>query len=872
MVTVTGVLTTPLGALESGRGGFVQDASGGIALYLDTTVVAVWPAGTTVMVAGEIASRFGQRTLRISEADLGRGADASLPAVQPIETGAAGETDEGRRVEVNGTVIASPDELTDGLGITVDDGSGPVRAVIGPAALDGRTITTGVFATVRGPLGQRDSSGTGTAGYRVHATVAGELEIVEPSPSPTPTLSPTPTPSPTVGPPSPTPTPITTPGPTPIATPSPSPTPTSMPTPISIAAARAMPIGSRVTTAGVVIAEAGRMGSPSLIAIGDVTGGIVIHGAGDAPTYQRGTRLIVTGKLAAPYGQLEVKPGATDVQALGTGSQPEPIALDDLVSEAVEGRLATVTGRLDAKPTKSSSGDVTFVLVRDDGAATKVFADSSSRVAAATLTVGATYRVTGVVGQRASGSGALDGYRICLRGAGDITRLTAAPGATPRPTASAKASGSPGGPPVVTIAAALRIDDRDVRIDGIVTAPATLLDATGRRIVVQDASAAVELLLPTGTAAPPVGTRIRATGRMGVAYGAPRLRADTLDVLPDGTSSPRPTVLHTPPGAAHEWRLVTITGRVASVHKLGDRWRAEITVGGKGAVVVGQPGAGIPSTTLVEGRMASVTGIARRPYPNASDRRYAVTPRFPADVRPVGGASGGGPTASGSSDGPSAPGESQDAASSDPIPDAPDVDLDELGGHIGALIRVGGLVVDLEPNGFTLDDGTAIGRIELRGVVLDSLPLIEPDDALNAVGRVEAAAGGPIVVVDDAGRLILSGDPVAATGSTMPSADPSIAPASSADGASHGRFAGLSGPPGGFDGSIAGMATLLAVSAVTLAVTLLRRRHGRRLMAARVADRLAALAGAPGPADGVPSTPASPSRSAERGSSTLGSA
>jgi hypothetical protein len=70
---------------------------------------------------------------------------------------------------------------------------------------------------------------------------------------------------------------------------------------------------------------------------------------------------------------------------------------------------------------------------------------------------------------------------------------------------------------------------------------------------------------------------------------------------------------------------------------------------------------------------------------------------------------------------------SPDAASSDaPIPDAPDVDLDELGGHIGALIRVGGLVVDLEPNGFTLDDGTAIGRIELRGVALDALALIEP--------------------------------------------------------------------------------------------------------------------------------------------------
>jgi hypothetical protein len=136
------------------------------------------------------------------------------------------------------------------------------------------------------------------------------------------------------------------------------------------------------------------------------------------------------------------------------------------------------------------------------------------------LTVGATYRVTAVVGQRASRSGALDGYRSAFADA-----ATSPPRRPRRRHATTDGQreglGLAGSPPVVTIAAALRIDDRDVRIDGIVTAPATLLDATGRRIVVQDASAAVELLLPTGTAAPPVGTRIRATGRMGVAYSAP---------------------------------------------------------------------------------------------------------------------------------------------------------------------------------------------------------------------------------------------------------------------------------------------------------------------------------------------------------------
>src|SRR6185369_14639374 len=109
---------------------------------------------------------------------------------------------------------------------------------------------------------------------------------------------------------------------------------------------------------------------------------------------------------------------------------------------------------------------------------------------------------------------------------------------------------------------------------------------------------AVELLLSTGAAAPPVGSRIHAEGRIGVAYGAPRLRVDRFNVAGSGTV-PAPLVLHAAPAAAHEWRLVSVTSRVLSVHKLGDRWRAEIALGVDRVVVVGQPGAGITSTALV---------------------------------------------------------------------------------------------------------------------------------------------------------------------------------------------------------------------------------------------------------------------------------
>ena len=207
----------------------------------------------------------------------------------------------------------------------------------------------------------------------------------------------------------------------------------------------------------------------------------------------------------------------------------------------------------------------------------------------------------------------------------------------------------------MSIAKALHVTDRTVAIDAIVTAPATLLDATGRRIVVQDSSAAVGD--PAADRHACARGRVEGSApRAGSASptGHPRLRADKLVVTGNG-SLPAPATLHGSPGAAQEWRLVAVTGRVVSAAKLGDRWRAEVEVGTAKVVVIGQPGAGIASTTLAVGRTATVIGIARRPYPSATDRRYAVTPRSPADVRVAGRADADAASATGSSGGTTSP-------------------------------------------------------------------------------------------------------------------------------------------------------------------------------------------------------------------------
>jgi hypothetical protein len=182
-----------------------------------------------------------------------------------------------------------------------------------------------------------------------------------------------------------------------------------------------------------------------------------------------------------------------------------------------------------------------------------------------------------------------------------------------------------------------------------------------------------------------------------------------------------------------------------------------------------------------------------------------------------------------------------------------DADLDGLAPFSGKLVRVGGLVVDLRPDGFTLDDGTATGRIVLRGAALELLPLIEPDDALNVIGRVESSGAGFVVAVEDPAAIILTGDPIA----TGPAASQAVGAASASgeggpdDSIGTSRFAGFGGAPLPIDAGAAGVGTLLAISVLSVAVTLLRRTRSRRRLAATIAGRLASFA-APAEALGEP--------------------
>ncbi len=597
---------------------------------------------------------------------------------------------------------------------------------------------------------------------------------------------------------------------------------------------------------GIVTAEAGRLGSPRLFALGDVTGGIVVRLPLGATAFPRGASLVVKGQLADPYGQLELRPTAGDVRSTGTATVPSPASLGPSgPDESVEGRLVSVLGRLLAKPTRSAGGDLTFRFERSDGSKFTVQSDASSGIAATLLQPKATYLIVGIAGQRATRKGALDGYRIWSRDRNDLRLQSAAP--TPTPSGSPRQSASAGHRDAISIAQALRQPDRPLAIEATVTAGASLLDASGRRIVVQDATGAIEILLPTGSSRPAVGARFRFEGKVGTAYGSPRLRATDVDRLAAGPpiSALR---LFAAPTASHLWRLVTVTGRIDDVHKLGDRWRAELVVGGSRVPIVGQPGSGIDVDRVVEGRTATVTGIVRAAYPSASDKRAAILPRASADLHveaATGSASsstsGGSPTDGSQTPVPDGSPLAGDAAAA-PVA-APDVDLIELADFDGRAVRVGGIVVDVAATGFRLDDGTAIGTIGLSGPALELLALIEPGDVVNVEGTVVRSDDGLTVTTADPGSIAMTGDPVAEGDTTMPP-EAVVPPASPPATLSLAGF----DLPGTGSTDLAAIGTLAALTLGSLLMTLaLRRARARRALARRVASRLVAIVG-PDPA------------------------
>ncbi len=166
----------------------------------------------------------------------------------------------------------------------------------------------------------------------------------------------------------------------------------------------------RVAVQGTVTAEAGRLGrrpsSPSRMRRPRSSSACRTA----RPRRPVGTLLRVSGKLAEPYGQLEIRPGSRDIAPLGVLPVPDPLpVVASSLGEASEGRLVAIEGRLDGPIVRDSNGDLSLALIDATGAPFRARAARGAGIGADVARAGARLRVSGVVGHAGDRKGALDG-------------------------------------------------------------------------------------------------------------------------------------------------------------------------------------------------------------------------------------------------------------------------------------------------------------------------------------------------------------------------------------------------------------------------------------------------------------------------------
>jgi hypothetical protein len=423
-VVVAGITLSSSAFTEGG--GYLADATGGIALLLADGSV---PRGVELVVSGIVDDRFAQRTMRSAEADvriIGPGAE---PAPIPVSTGVIGEPHEGQLVSLEGTIDGSPTSLSAGLAYEVDDGSGPVRVIVGPdTGIDTSPWQAGALLSLTGVVGQRDSSGTGTDGYRVQPRDPADVASVLPPPTPEPT--PTTTPS----------------------TPSPSASSPGSPV-IAIAEARDAPVGTTVRIRGVVTLPTGLVESGSAI-VADPSGGILVRTSSNQ-RLGRGQLVELVGTRSTRSGMASLRVGQPHV-VLGT--QPDPAAprrATGQVREADEAILVTVRGLVADGPRRTSGGSLTLT-VNDGSGELRVFVASGTGIPAGSMPGGSWVEVRGVVGQQTTGSAPNSGYRLWPRDRDDVRVIAPATVAgrrvtstNPAGSAGSAGPGEPGGAPIV---------------------------------------------------------------------------------------------------------------------------------------------------------------------------------------------------------------------------------------------------------------------------------------------------------------------------------------------------------------------------------------------------------------------------------------
>lgn len=176
-LTVRGVVTLASGTAEDGSA-VIQDASGAILVRLGDEAGAL-QLGQLVELDAVRSTKSGMESLRVSKAPRQLGAAAD-PAARQVRSGEAGEPHEAQLVVARGALVESARRASSGsVSFELDDGSGPLRVVMGAAlAADDEALERGAWVEVTGPLGQQTTGSQPLTGYRVWPRSPGEVRIL----------------------------------------------------------------------------------------------------------------------------------------------------------------------------------------------------------------------------------------------------------------------------------------------------------------------------------------------------------------------------------------------------------------------------------------------------------------------------------------------------------------------------------------------------------------------------------------------------------------------------------------------------------------------------------------------------------------------
>lgn len=342
------------------------------------------------------------------------------------------------------------------------------------------------------------------------------------------------------------------------------PTPTRVFNLTTIADARALPNGSRVSLRGSIIAQPCELDlyGHELI-LSDGSAGIAVYM--DFPARMsclmpRHEQIVVTGIISDHFGMKTIYP-ESNLQLTRHYGEPREIAPrgvhTDNLGEKVEAMLVTIQGKV----SNGKNGDTLWV--NDGTGAAEIYADEFSRTSFEGITRGSLVRITGIVYQYNGGKLEHEGFYLRVRAPDDVIVLE-------RAEKLPHAPGGRGGVDLgaVAIDQAIATNTQNyVTVGGVVTMPPGVVDE--RAFWIQDASGGIHVFVANSAGEVPrlnLHDNVSVRGRVVNAFGARELRVELPDAIGVyGAGSPAaPRALKTGQVTlAHEGALIEIIGWVA---------------------------------------------------------------------------------------------------------------------------------------------------------------------------------------------------------------------------------------------------------------------------------------------------------------------